>query len=298
MTLTSPTNRNNYTANGSQTAFAYQFRIDDATHLGVYLADVLQSSGFSVSGVGNDAGGNVTFTTAPANGTKVTLIRAVPYTQPTDIPTQGPLSSDSLEKQLDQTIMQVLQLKELIDRTLVQPPSTGTTSLQLPTLVASQFLGVNAAANGLLWGLPPGSGVPISTFMQTVVDDASADAALTTLGGGTTGKSLFGAATAAAGRETLAAANSRDALVGLSLALNGTDPSNDIDIGSGVCRDGADTVDMILSSTLVKQLDAAWAVGTNQGGLDTGAKAANTSYYVWVTMLVVRWCTTRISLAG
>ena len=39
MTLTSTTNKNNYTANGAQTVFAYQFRIDDAAHVSVYLND-------------------------------------------------------------------------------------------------------------------------------------------------------------------------------------------------------------------------------------------------------------------
>src|SRR4029453_16515286 len=33
---------------------------------------------------------------------------------------------------------------------------------------------------------------------------------------------------------------------------------------------------------LVKRLDAAWAVGSNAGGLDTGTKANNTWYHVWV----------------
>jgi len=38
---------------------------------------------------------------------------------------------------------------------------------------------------------------------------------------------------------------------------------------------------MTLASGLTKRLDANWAVGTNQGGLDTGS-IANTTYYVWL----------------
>jgi hypothetical protein len=38
---------------------------------------------------------------------------------------------------------------------------------------------------------------------------------------------------------------------------------------------------MVLASALTKRLDAAWAVGTNQGGLDTGS-IANTTYHVWL----------------
>ena len=33
---------------------------------------------------------------------------------------------------------------------------------------------------------------------------------------------------------------------------------------------------------VVKRLDAAWAVGTNQGGLDTGAEGVSTWYHLWL----------------
>jgi hypothetical protein len=51
---------------------------------------------------------------------------------------------------------------------------------------------------------------------------------------------------------------------------NATDPTNDID----VLLDG--------SAVATKRLDAAWAAGTNQGGLDTGSKANSTTYHVWL----------------
>ena len=70
-------------------------------------------------------------------------------------------------------------------------------------------------------------------------------------------------------------------LFGLTLANNATDATNDIDIATGKCRDGADGTDIVLSTALTKRLDAAWAVGTNQGGLDTGS-IANTTYHVWI----------------
>jgi hypothetical protein len=38
---------------------------------------------------------------------------------------------------------------------------------------------------------------------------------------------------------------------------------------------------MVLSSALTKRLDAAWAVGSGNGGLDTGS-IANTTYHVWL----------------
>lgn len=69
-------------------------------------------------------------------------------------------------------------------------------------------------------------------------------------------------------------------LHGLTLSNNVTDATNDIDIAAGTARDSTDVTNMI-GSALTKRLDAAWAVGTNQGGLDTGS-IANTTYHVWL----------------
>lgn len=69
-------------------------------------------------------------------------------------------------------------------------------------------------------------------------------------------------------------------IYGLELSNNAGDATNDIDIASGICRDGSDSIDIQLTSGITKRLDAAWAVGTNQGGLDTGA-IANTTYFIW-----------------
>lgn len=68
-------------------------------------------------------------------------------------------------------------------------------------------------------------------------------------------------------------------LNGLGMS-NGTDATNDIDIAAGSCVSDDGTTVMTLSA-ITKQLDAAWAVGSAAGGLDTGA-IANTTYHLWV----------------
>lgn len=70
-------------------------------------------------------------------------------------------------------------------------------------------------------------------------------------------------------------------LSGMTLSNNTTDATNDVDILSGSCVSDDGTTIMTLSSTITKRLDAAWDVGTNQGGLDTGS-ISNTTYHVWV----------------
>lgn len=74
----------------------------------------------------------------------------------------------------------------------------------------------------------------------------------------------------------------RGYLYGLTISNNVTDPTNDIDIAAGeAASDGTIPASMILAASLTKRLDAAWTVGTNQGGLDTGA-IANATYHVWL----------------
>lgn len=69
---------------------------------------------------------------------------------------------------------------------------------------------------------------------------------------------------------------------GFTLTNNGSDPNNDIDIGPGFVMDSTYVYPLRTIATLTKRLDATFTAGNNGGGLDTGAAANNTFYYVWV----------------
>lgn len=75
-------------------------------------------------------------------------------------------------------------------------------------------------------------------------------------------------------------ANSKGHIHGLTLSNNATDATNDIDIAAGEASDEDGNL-MVLASGITKRLDAAWAVGTGNGGLDTGTIADGT-YHVWL----------------
>lgn len=61
---------------------------------------------------------------------------------------------------------------------------------------------------------------------------------------------------------------------------NGTDTDHDLNFTAGNAQ--ADDGSLVFSvGALTKQIDAAWAAGTNQGGLDTGTVANNTPYYLY-----------------
>lgn len=69
---------------------------------------------------------------------------------------------------------------------------------------------------------------------------------------------------------------------GLTLS-NAADGDHDITIAAGSCLDSTKSIVMTLGASLTKQIDAAWAVGTNAGGLFPGSSlTTGTWYYVYL----------------
>lgn len=66
---------------------------------------------------------------------------------------------------------------------------------------------------------------------------------------------------------------------GMTYQNSAGDATNDLDLASGTCADSTGLIN-ITTSALTKRSDANWAVGTNQGALDTGA-VGNNDYYIW-----------------
>lgn len=99
MTVSVQTPLKAHTANGVTTSFPYDFLVLEASTLKVYVNGALTSSGFSVSGVGNQAGGSVTFSTAPASGARILLVRLSPLSRATDF--TDDLLVDSLNRDAD-----------------------------------------------------------------------------------------------------------------------------------------------------------------------------------------------------
>jgi hypothetical protein len=70
-------------------------------------------------------------------------------------------------------------------------------------------------------------------------------------------------------------------IYGLTLSNNGTDATNDIDIAVGAAGDSDGHTVMRLTTAITKRTDAAWAVGSGNGGMDTGS-VANGTVHVWL----------------
>src|SRR3990167_6463844 len=74
-------------------------------------------------------------------------------------------------------------------------------------------------------------------------------------------------------RAVVSALPTRSYLAGYGISNNASDATNDIDIAVGSAMDSTNVRMLKLASALTKQLDAAWAVGTNAGCRDTGSIA-------------------------
>lgn len=153
MTVSSSTNRNQYSGNGATTTFARTFLVNDADHLKVYqtISGVTTevTSGITKTGIGS-ASGNVVFDTAPATGTTITLIREVPLTQETDYSAQGAVSPEQVEDDLDLAAMRVQDVQEQLDRSVKLPVSSALSGLELPPPFAGRVIGWNSGGDGLV----------------------------------------------------------------------------------------------------------------------------------------------------
>lgn len=125
MTVSSATNRVSYNGNGSTTVFAYTFKIFDEDDLTVIIRAAngtettkTITTHYTVSGVGNSGGGNVTMLTAPASGETLVIIRELDLVQELDIVPNDPFPASSVEDALDKLTFMVQQHEETLGRTI------------------------------------------------------------------------------------------------------------------------------------------------------------------------------------
>ena len=134
MTVSSATNKVSYNGNGSQTVFAYGFKIFDQDDLTVIIRNASGgettqtiTTHYTVSGMGNASGGNVTMGTAPASGESITIIREQPLTQGLDLVPNDPFPATLVEDTLDKITFMVHQHEETLNRTIKGSKTTTIT---------------------------------------------------------------------------------------------------------------------------------------------------------------------------
>ncbi|CAH5919812.1 hypothetical protein AI2916V1_4116 [Enterobacter cloacae] len=96
-----------YNANGLTTVFPFEFYIINSGDIQVTINGTVVTSGYSVTGVGNIGGGDVTFITPPTSGSVVMLERVVPTYRLTDYQDNGDLLADTVNKDFDRLWMAI-----------------------------------------------------------------------------------------------------------------------------------------------------------------------------------------------
>ena len=66
------------------------------------------------------------------------------------------------------------------------------------------------------------------------------------------------------------------------ITINGSDTDHDIDFSAGRVADSTAASMLILESVMTKQIDSAWTLGNNAGGLFSGTVANSTTYYCFL----------------
>ena len=120
-----------YTATGSVADFAYDFLVYQQSHLVITLDDVAVTEGWSISGLGEPAGGTITFDVNPTGALVIT--RDVPLTQLMDYTAYDAFPAESHETALDLLAMGLLQVDA---KASGLPPAEGAPSFVLFNVLA------------------------------------------------------------------------------------------------------------------------------------------------------------------
>lgn len=173
MSVTVQTPVNSYTANGVTTVFNFSFLLLAAADLDVYVDGVLKTltADYSVSGLEINAGGTVTFVTAPANGASVVLQRNSDIARATDYQNNGDMLAAVVNKDFDRLwlAMQEILYKYQLAPSLA-PGSQLAGDIRLPEPEASKYLRWNVFENNLENADAPAITPTVESWVNTFAD--------------------------------------------------------------------------------------------------------------------------------
>ena len=178
---------NDYTGNGAAVAYPFTFYVISSAHLVVTVDGVVQSLGtnYTIAGLRSPTGGTVTFVVAPGAGSAVRLRRVMPYSRTIDYQDAGDLLAQTLDDDIDGTVMLLQQLEYQAQFFLRNADTLTGVSALMPSPQALKLLRWNSAGNALentdVAGLIPGF-VTVTSFAQGLLDDVSQSEAQATLG--------------------------------------------------------------------------------------------------------------------
>lgn len=223
MTVPAQTPVSNHVGNGVTTAFAYGFKLLDEGDIVVSVASVVQTLGvdYTVSGVGVESGGTVTFAAAPASLSAVALVRQVTIDRLTDYQYSGDFESPTVNRDFDRLVMMLQDSGLALANALRLPPGDPSSGV-LPAAAARSLktLAFDADGNLVLSSAAGNADILAAALLSTTDDTGGALVGFdstNTYPAGTVGASLKTASTFNADTASTTDAAKGSALLGYKL---------------------------------------------------------------------------------
>lgn len=168
--------------NGSATTFAFDFPILEASHLVVTLTDsddvettLTLNTHYTVSVSEYPGTGSISTTATYATGYSITLSRATPQTQSTDLVNSGPYHAETQEAALDKLTMMVQDMAERLSRAILVAISSDDDVPDYAAALAALQAAITAAEEVVATGAVPSSRTISTTSPITGGGDLSAN---------------------------------------------------------------------------------------------------------------------------
>lgn len=142
---------------GTQTVFTYPFPIFKDDDLEVYVDGSVSTltTDYSVNGAGVSSGGEVTFVSAPADQSAVTLVRRLTVQRTSDFQASGEFRAKVINDELDFQTASLQQIEDDLSRAIRLKRDDAAATLELPLAVdrANKVIGFDADGNAQLSNL-------------------------------------------------------------------------------------------------------------------------------------------------
>jgi len=155
MTVPSTPLRADSTGNGVGLNHPYTWKINTESELTVIKVNdsteeettLVLNTDYTVTGVGNESGGNVVINPALPTGYSLVILSNVAYQQDTDFTNQNSVPPQEIENALDKLSKQTKQIVEILNRTVTVSPGSGTNVDDYLTEVKTAEANASASAN-------------------------------------------------------------------------------------------------------------------------------------------------------
>lgn len=192
MTISNQSNRTSAVGTGAEQTVPFSFPILDNSDITVTSRLItsgvetilVETTNYTVINSGTSGGSVVTVTPFIASTSEIHIIRNTPNTQSIDLIQGGEFSAERVESGLDKVTKLGIENQDAIDRT-IRLPDTDSASIDmvLPNSIdrASKFLKFDSSGNLAVSSEVDSTTITVSTFMETLLDDADAKTGKATL---------------------------------------------------------------------------------------------------------------------